>query len=56
MNISVVSFWDIILSFKIKMFSLIIKKVKVKVLDEKIIIVSVDREFFGWLFIVVNVR
>ena len=51
-----VSFWHSIPNLKIKTFSSMSKKVKVKYGDDKSITVHADRDLFGRLLIVANVR
>ena len=56
MNTNDVSFWDPIPNLKIKTFSSMTKKAKVKAADDKIVTVSADRDLFGRLLIVANAR
>ena len=56
LNTNAVSFWEPIPNMKVKTFSSMTKKVKVKVVDEKIVTVSADRDLFGRLLIVANAR
>lgn len=54
LNTNAVSFWEPIPNMKVKTFSSMTKKVKVKAADEKIVTVSADRDLFGRLLIVAN--
>ena len=56
LNTKDVSFWDPIPNLKIKTFSSMTKKAKVKAADDKIVTVSADRDLFGRLLIVANAR
>ena len=52
---SEVNFWDLVLNLKVKSFSTMAKKANVKV-DDRVITVSADRDFFGRLLIAANTQ
>ena len=56
MNTNDVSFWDPIPNFKIKTFSSMTKKAKVKAADDKIVTVSADRDLFGRLLLLTHAK
>ena len=56
LNSNKVSFWDPVPNLKIKTLTTLTKKIQVKAADEKVITVGVDRDLFGRLLIVANVR
>lgn len=42
LNISEVKFWELLLYFKVEIFVFFLKKKKIRIVDEKILIVNVD--------------
>jgi len=56
LNSNKVSFWDPVSNLKIKKIKTLTKKIQVKAADEKVITVGADRDLFGRLLIVANVR
>ena len=56
LNSNEVSFWVPVPNLKIKTFTTLTKKIQVKAADEKVITVGADRDLFGRLLIVANVR
>lgn len=55
-NINEVGFWELMEKMNIKIFVSLLKKVKVKFVDEKFVLVSVDRNLFGCFLIVLWLR
>ena len=49
------SFWDAIPNLKIHTFSSTMKKTKMKGTDEKLVVITEDRDLFGRLLIITNV-
>ena len=56
LNANYVTFWYPIPNLKVKTFTPMTKKVKLKATDEKIVRVSADRDLIGRLLIVANTR
>ena len=55
-NTNTVSFWDAIPNLKINIFSSMTKKTTIKSTNEKVVTLTEDRDLFGRLLIVANVR
>ena len=50
------SFWDAIPNLKIHTFSSVMKKTKMKGTNENLVVITEDRDLFGRLLIITNVR